>query len=136
MLSPSHNLSTLDQQALTLIITFHLLQSVQSKTMNYSHAGQKHSAPDPAPSSPQKQPCLCFWCGFPGHLPDTYKAKSTAAGHPAAPLATRMKSKNTLIGPNNKFFCFDWARDSSCSFGNGCNNLHACSLCGDTSHSA
>lgn len=79
---------------------------------------------------------MCFRCGFAGHFPDNCKAETTSAGHPAAPLATGTKSKNTLVGPNNRFYCFNWAKDSSCSFGNNCNNVHACSLCGDTSHGA
>lgn len=135
-LSPLHDLSTLDQQALTLIVTCHLIQLAQIQASGSSHSALKCTAPDATPSTPCKQPCLCFQCGFLGHLPDSCKAKYTSAGHPTAPLAAGSKSKNTLVGPNNKFYCFNWAKDSSCSFCNSCNNIHACSLCGDTSHGA
>ena len=136
VLSPSHDLSTLDQQALTLIVTRHIIQTAQIQSSGSSHSGLKRSAADAPPSTPRKQPRLCFRCGFPGHFPDNCRAESTSAGRPTAPLATGTKSKNTLVGPNNKFYCFNWAKDSSCSFGNSCNNIHACSLCGDASHGA
>ena len=127
-LSPSHDLSTLDQQALTIIATCHLLQAVHSHPPSSSLTGTKRPAPDTLSSSPQKQPRLCFQCGFAGHMPVDCKSESTSAGKPVTPLASGTKSKNTLLGPNNKPYCFNWAKDSSCSFGNSCNNLHACSL--------
>ena len=58
--SPSHDLSTLDQQALTLIVTWHLIQSAQNQALGSFHSRLKHAAPDAAPNTPCKQPRLCF----------------------------------------------------------------------------
>ena len=134
-LSPLHDLSTLDHQALSLITTCLLLSS-QIYMSSPSGSGLKSPPPDPIPNSPHKQPRLCFQCGFAGHMPVDCKSESTTAGHSVAQLASGTKSRNTLLRPNNKVYCFNWAKDLSCSYGSGCTNLHTCSLCGDVSHGA
>src|SRR5260221_10489349 len=59
---------------------------------------------------------MCFRCGFARHLPADCKAKSTSAGRPVMALSTDAQSKNTLITSDGKQLCFNWAKDSTCSF--------------------
>ena len=138
---PQHDLSFLDRDQLTMIVTAMALEAKNSS--------QQESAPVLAPASPSKRQRTdstittprkrtskqCFRCGFAGHMPESCKAETTSAGRPVAAIDAS-RGKNCLVGPNNKPFCFNWAKDSICAFGSNCRNLHACSLCGSSSHGA
>lgn len=162
-LNPRHDLSTLDNQCLALTTSRLLVETAGmlqysshhgalSSSAIYAHQGStsvhgspsKRSAPDSGFSSngyrnPKQQrsnSSMCFRCGFAGHLPADCKAESTSAGKATARIATGARSKHALMGPNNRIYCYSWARDSTCSFSANCVNMHACSICEDSSHGA
>jgi len=132
-----HDLSTLDDKCLTLVSTATLLAH-QAADGSQPPTSLKRSRVEPSNIGPNHK-CvtrLCFQCGFAGHLPVDCKAESTCAGRPVATLSTNAQSRNALVGPDSKWFCFSWAKDSACSFGDKCRNHHSCSLCGGLSHGA
>ena len=142
--NPRHDLGLLDPDAVSLIVSCILLQQLG---WNVSGSGSplstlKCSFPSDANSvqSPLKKfrdSHHCFRCGAHGHLPADCKAKSTSARHPTFPLAGGdAKSKHALLGPDNKIFCFTWARNSFCPFGGACVNYHGCSICQGSTHGA
>jgi hypothetical protein len=133
-LNPSHDLSSLDLAALTIIAT----RPVMNISMPPSSSSPKRSAPsDNSSQAPRKrQRSHCFRCGGPDHFPADCKAELTVSGRPAAKLVPTAKSKHAMLAPNGKQFCFSWARHASCSYGSACANFHGCSICGDLSHGA
>lgn len=133
-LNPSHDLSSLDVAALTLLATRPVSQLIISPVSSPT----KRSLPsDSLAQSPKKRlRSHCFRCGVSGHFPADCKADETTSGKPTAALAPSGKSKHAMLAPNGKQFCFSWACNSSCQFGNSCTNFHGCSICGDPSHSA
>ena len=132
-LNPSHDLSSLDLAALTIIATRPAAHHVPP-----SSSPSKRSFPTEASSqtSKKRQRTYCFRCGGPDHFPAECKADQTAAGRPAATVAPNAKSKHAMLAPNGKHFCFGWARNSSCRFRDACSNFHGCSICGESSHGA
>ena len=157
--NPRHDLSTLDTQCLTLTTSRLIIETAgtlqhhgASSSSNHSHQGPasahgsptKRSAPDSGFSSNGYRNAkhqklgnnMCFRCGFAGHLPADCKAESTSAGKATARIAAGARSKHALMGPNNRMYCYNWARESTCTFGSNCVNAHACSICEDQTHGA
>jgi hypothetical protein len=133
-LNPSHDLSSLDMAAFTLIATRSVMHQVAP-----SSSPPKRSFPSDTLSSqaPRKrQRSHCFRCGGSDHFPADCKADQTVAGKPTAAVAPNAKSKHAMLAPNGKHFCFGWARNSSCRFGDACANFHGCSICGESNHGA
>ena len=134
VLNPAHDLSSLDMVALTLIAT-HPCPTLPPQAALPSP--KCPFLPDTTAPPSKKWPRItCFHCGGSGHLPGDCHADSTVASQWAAPIATNAKSRHALLAPNGRQFCFNWARQSSCAFGSGCNNFHGCSICGATNHGA
>ena len=139
---PQHDLSTLDLDCITMLgISKRVEASPKSQqgassSASSTNAGKRKRANSSSGSPRKRSAQLCFRCGFAGHMPDACKAETTSAGQPVAPLNSTARSKNSLMGPNSKPFCFSWAKDSSCTFGDNCRNHHACSLCGSSTHGA
>jgi hypothetical protein len=133
-LNPSHDLSSLDLAALTIIATRPVLHS----TSSLSSSSPKRSSPSESSAQfPRKRlRSHCSRCGGTDHFPADCKAEVTISGKPTAKLAPSTKSKHAMLAPNGKQFCFGWARSSSCSFGSNCANFHGCSICGESSHGA
>lgn len=132
-----HNLAGLDVAALTL--ANNKISAAASHPAPSSP--NKRSAPSEFPSSPRKKSHTfasnhCFRCGASGHLPADCSADTTSAGKPVAALASNARSKHALANSSGKHYCFNWANKSNCSFNSDCRNIHACSLCGDSSHGA
>jgi hypothetical protein len=131
-LNPSHDLSSLDNSALTVIAT--------RAAISPSPAPSPTKRPAPSEGSfhpPKKrQRSHCFRCGASGHFPADCKAEQTVSGRPTAKLAPSSKSKHAMLAPNGKQFCFTWSRSSSCTFGDSCTNFHGCSICGESNHGA
>jgi hypothetical protein len=136
---PQHDLSQLDDRALTIIAT-RIVTRLPASTASYSQAQLKR--PSPSSSSPSQHPqkkkarLQCFRCGGADHLPGDCTAESTVTGHPVARIATSAKSAHALAAPGGKIFCISWARFSSCHFANACINYHGCSICGEAAHGA
>lgn len=130
---PTHDISTLDTAALTVIATR------PPPAIVFPPSPLKRSLPSDKQSSfPIKRvrSGCCFWCGNQGHLPHECVAESTTAGKPVAAIAPNAKSKNALLAPNGKTYCFNWTKSSSCPFGSSCTNFHGCSLCTNVNHGA
>jgi hypothetical protein len=88
--------------------------------------------PDGLVQTPRKrQRSHCFQCGGSGHFPVKCKAEQTVSGKPTTALVPNAKSKHAMLAPNGKQFCFGWAWNSSCTFGDTCSNFHGCSICGE-----
>lgn len=145
--NPKHDLGALDSDAVSLIVSRLLAQQISRNFPNPNHLPPtpKRSFPGEVVSSQSPRKKLrdardarhCFRCGAQGHLPGDCKADSTSAGHPTFPLAGGdSKSWHALLGPDNKVFCFAWAKDSFCPFGGACINFHGCSICRGSSHGA
>ena len=142
--NPRHDLGTLDSDAVLLIVSHILAQhlnknslspAILSSTPKRSFAGEATCFQPPRKKFHDS--CHCFRCGAHGHLPADCKAESTSAGHPTFPLAGGdAKSRHALLGPDNKIFCFAWAKDSFCPFGGSCVNYHGCSICRGSSQGA
>jgi hypothetical protein len=141
--NPSHDLSGLDVLALTIITTC----LVTTASLPSAPSPSPNKCPSPfspsSSSSPQKKPRSmdfsggsCFCCGQSGHLPADCIATTTITGRPVLALASNAKSKHALLHPSRKTFCFDWARSTSCQFGDSCTNFHGCSVCGASGHGA
>jgi hypothetical protein len=136
--NPRHDLGTLDSDAVSLIVSHILAQHlnknspspVLSSTPKRSFAGEATSFQSPRKKFRDSR--HCFRCGAHGHLPADCKAESTSAGHPTFPLP----GGDALLGPDNKIFCFAWAKDSFCPFGGSCVNYHGCSIYRESSHGA
>ena len=130
----THDLSMLDTAALTIIATCPSPAFPPQAPLT----PPKHPATsDTWSAAPRKKPkATCFHYRGSGHLPGDCQADSTAAGRWAAPIATNSKSRHTLLASNGRQLCFNWARSSSCTFDNNCNNYHGCSICSNNSHSA
>ena len=133
-LNPSHDLSSLDMAALTLIATHPVLH--QSATLASSPSKRTLPAENFIQGPKKWIRTHCFRCGASGHFPADCKADQTAAGKLTATLAQNDKSKHTMLAPNGKQFCFNWARNSYCLFSDACSNFHSCSICGEPSHGA
>jgi hypothetical protein len=132
-LNPTHDLSTLDIAALTIIATRPVVHNLSLPTSS----SLKRSSPSDNSLQPKKrQRSHCFRCGGPDHFPADCKAELTVSGRPVAKLTPSAKSKHAMLAPNGKQFCFSWARNSSCGFGTACINFHGCSICGESSHGA
>ncbi|CAA7270073.1 unnamed protein product [Cyclocybe aegerita] len=127
---PSHDISTLDRDALTIIATQYLVTNGHKAVTSSSNPTKRLAETASTQPTTRKRPRLCFRCGFAGHMPADCKAESTSAGQPVAPFSSESRSKNTLLAPNNKPFCFNFAKDSYCPFKENCRNYHDCSLCG------
>lgn len=133
-LNPSHDLGSLDLAALTIIATRPISHVFNPPS---SSPSKRSSPPESLARSPRKRfRSHCFRCGGSDHFLADCKAEVTITGKPTAKLAPSAKSKHTMLAPNGKQFCFNWARSSSCSFGSSCANFHGCSICGEPSHGA
>jgi hypothetical protein len=131
-LNPSHDLSSLDAAALTIIATRPVTHHVTP-----SSSPLKRGLPSESFQAPKKrQRSHCFRCGGADHFPGDCKADQTVAGKPTAALSPNGRSKNAMLAPNGKHFCFAWGRHSSCCFGEACSNFHGCSICGESNHGA
>ena len=132
-LNPSHDLSSLDMAALTLIATRPVMHYIAT-----SSSPSKRSLPADAPSqvARNRQRSHCFRYGGLDHFPFKCKADQTLCGKPTAAVSPNGKSKNAMLAPNGKYFCFGWARNNSCCFGDACMNFHGCSICGELNHGA
>jgi len=132
-LNPSHDLGSLDVAALTLIATRPVPHLVIP-----SSSPSKRSLPSEGLSqgARKRQRSHCFRCGGLDHFPSECKADQTLSGKPAAAVSPNGKSKNAMLAPNGKYFCFGWARNNSCRFGEACTNFHGCSICGESNHGA
>jgi hypothetical protein len=133
-LNPSHDLAILDLAALTIISTRPVTLTVPVSSSSPTKRSFPHDSPSNLPRKRHRS--HCFRCGSSGHFPFECKEDQTSAGKPTAPLAPNGKSKHALLAPGGKQFCFNWARQSSCSFGGTCSNFHGCSICGEASHGA
>ena len=132
-LNPSHDLGSLDMAMLTLVATRPVVHHV-----NLVPSPTKRSSPSDGPAqTPRKRQCShCFRCGGSRHFPADCKSEQTVSGKPTATLVPNAKSKHAMLAPNGKQFCFGWAWNSSCTFGDACSNFHGCSICGETNHGA
>ena len=131
-LNPSHDLSSLDMVAFTIIATRPVTHHVTPAL-----SPLKRSPPSETFQAPKKhQRSHCFHCGGADHFPSDCKADQTVTGKPTAALSPNGRSKNAMLAPNSKHFCFSWARYSSCCFGEACSNFHGCSICGESNHGA
>ena len=131
-LNPSHDLSSLDMVAFTIIATRPVTHHVTPAL-----SPLKRSPPSETFQAPKKhQRSHCFHCGGADHFPRYCKADQTVAGKPTAALSPNGRSKNAMLAPNSKHFCFSWAHYSSCCFGEACSNFHGCSICGKSNHGA
>lgn len=133
-LHPSHDLSSLDVAALTLIAT----KPVSHQSLSSHVHPSKRPPPTDGTGQPsrKRQRSHCFRCGASGHLPGDCDAKQTLAGKPLAPLCTNSRTKHAMLAPGGKQFCFNWAKLSSCPFNDACTNFHGCSICGESLHGA
>ena len=133
-LNPSHDLSSLNLAALT-IITMHPSMNI---SIPPSASSPKHGSPsDSSLWAPRKhQQSHCFRCGGQDHFPADCKAELTVSGRTTAKLVPTAKSKHAMLAPNGKQFCFSWAQHTSCSYSSACANFHRCSICGDLNHGA
>ena len=133
-LNPSHDLSSLDMAALMLIATRPMSHQ---PTTSSSSPSKWHLPSESLAQGPKKRlRSHCFRCGATGHFPADCKADQSTAGKPTAALAPNAKSKHSMLAPNGKQFCFNWARNSYCHFNDACSNYHGCSICRDPSHGA
>jgi hypothetical protein len=133
-LSPSHDLGSLDMAALTIIATRPVSHQI---AVSASSPSKRYLPSDSLTQGPKKRlRTHCFRCGASGHFPADCKADQTTAGKPTATLAHNAKSKHTMLAPNGKQFCFNWARNSHCQFSDACSNFHGCSICREPSHGA
>ncbi|KAG1738350.1 uncharacterized protein EDB91DRAFT_1082744 [Suillus paluster] len=110
---PQHDLSQLDDKALTIIATC-IVARQPALTATYSTPQFKRPLPPSSSSSSQQPPkkksrLQCFQCGGADHLPGDCTAESTITGHPAAQIAASAKSAHTLAAPGGKIFCIGWA---------------------------
>jgi hypothetical protein len=139
---PSHDISSLDSDCLVLIGT--RLQAMQT-ALPASAPGSPPSNHQPSRSlsnsfrkrsRTENETSRCFRCGYPGHLPADCSASLTAAKRQPATISPSTRSKHALADSSGKQYCFNWARNSICDFGQACVNAHACSICGSSSHGA
>ena len=136
---PTHDISTLDLIALTLIAT-QLHGGIPLSSIPLSKPGSSPLKCPSAHSDNQMGPSLkcvclcCFRCGGSSHLPQDCIAESTSAGCTPTSIATNAKSKHVLLVPNRKQYCFNFAQKSSCTFRINCINFHSCSLCNNATH--
>lgn len=139
-LQPTHDISTLDLIALTLIATRPRGNTAQPASASKPNSSPlKRSSPysdNQSGHSAKRARSCCFRCGGTGHLPQDCTAESTTAGRPPATIAPNAKSKHVLLAPNGKQYCFNFAQKSSCPFGSNCINFHGCSLCNNPAHGA
>jgi hypothetical protein len=107
-LNPSHDLSSLDTSALTVIAT---RIAISQPLAVASSSPVKRAAPSEGSFQPPKkrQRSHCLRCGATGHFPADCKAEQTTSGKPTAKLAPNSKSKHAILAPNGKQFCFTWA---------------------------
>ncbi|KAF8577821.1 hypothetical protein K439DRAFT_1621790 [Ramaria rubella] len=143
--NPTYDLAMLDTTALTLIATRIALKLTATLLLSYPLAMPSPTLKHPAAVDPTQPPVrkqtrpehtICFRCGLAGHLPADCKAKRMMAGKPVAAIVSSSRGEHSLVAPSSKQFCFSWACASSCKFASICYNVHACSLCGDSAHSA
>ena len=131
-----HDIGHLDWNVVTSIITRPSFQ-----------LSLKHASESPLPAASSGQPCKklrvpsstgthCFHCGVAGHFPLACSATSTTAHKPVATVSSNGQGGTTLADASSKAYCFNWARRSACTFGDGCRNKHACSICHLADHSA
>ena len=134
LLNPTHDLSSLDAMALTVIVTHTSVQLSHPPTTS----PLKHQVMFKATSQPvHKCTCaFCFQCGASGHLPANCKADQMVARRSVAPIAATAQSKHAMLAPSGKPFCFAFVHMSACSYGDSSTIFHSCSICGDTQHGA
>ena len=149
-----HDFSTLDTNALSVVVS--TLQTERMEALHFALRGVQTPCGVPTRRNPwgnaevpnqSKRPRLqqpstqryCFRCGKLDHLPITCKEENTITGRAVAPFCTKSSSRNALLAPSGKSYCFHFARGNGCRFENhpnGCNNYHGCSICGESSHGA
>lgn len=133
----SHDYSTLDANALTLIMSNAALQALKIGPTQASPLKRKLEEPSTSPSkTARNHPSThCFRCGAAGHLPAACAAPTTLAGKPTAPLVANAKSNHALQAPDGSQYCFGFASRGTCRFQN-CSFAHSCSICRSPSHGA
>lgn len=133
----AHDYSTLDGNALTLIMSNAALQALKLSTPQSSPTKRRLDEQSTSSNKiPRNQPSgHCFRCGSTGHLPAACTASTTLAGKPTAPLMPNAKSNQALQAPDGSQYCFGFACRSSCRFQN-CAFAHSCSICRSASHGA
>lgn len=152
---PRHDLASLNTEALSICATAiqidrsnalqAQLRQLQAVSVQRPKRPFSTRGPSPPPTSKRQRggttttSSHCFRCGRAGHLPGGCDETTTVAGHAVAAPCTKSNSRNALLGPGGRSYCFNFARSSSCSFDNqprGCTNFHGCSICRDTNHGA
>ena len=154
-LDPTHDLSTIDATAVSLISAKVGLQSLAVQQTQFAQSGGSQVSPNKRSAahfqtkvecqpkrvasrtfpSPTGGMPTCFWCGKSGHFPKDCSVTVTKAGCTPATLSTTSRSPNGLISTSGSTFCFQFA-STTCHRGAACNFLHACSVCGDKNHGA
>ncbi|KAF9259508.1 hypothetical protein L218DRAFT_661926 [Marasmius fiardii PR-910] len=94
------------------------------------------AAEEISPCKRPRGPVLCFRCGTDGHLTADCTASVTKAGTNCATTVKQSRGRMALMAPNGKRFCFKWAQNSSCDYGNACLNYHGCSISNGSDHGA
>ena len=93
-LNPSHDLSSLNTSALTVIAT-HAAISLPLASLS---PGKRFTLSDRSFQPPKKCQCLhCFHCGISSHFPANCKADQTISSKPTAKLAPSSKSKHAML---------------------------------------
>ena len=135
---PTHDISTLDLIALTLIAT-RPHGGIPLSSIPLTKPG---SSPLKCPSTQWQsngslsETCLLVLFLLQRILLQDCIAESTSTGRTPTSIATNAKSKHVLLAPNGKQYCFNFAQKSSCTFGNNCINFYGLSLCNNSMHGA
>lgn len=142
--NPAHDLGPLDAVALQLVTNQVMVARLAAltpapapATQSSKRVAQSSSSSFTSPSKRSRPlPSACFRCDEHGHLPRDCTASKTRAGKDVARLGSDTRHPNALATSDGKQYCFRWSKDSACNYGTGCANLHACSLCHSSAHSA
>ncbi|PSR80922.1 hypothetical protein PHLCEN_2v6593 [Hermanssonia centrifuga] len=120
---PRHDIGQLHLGLLTQITTSFLMRSDRHSASSPQSSLKRGAStplmaqqkrPRTAPLGPM--PSYCFRCGHAGHLPSSCTAQSTAAGKPTATVSGNPRNPHTMLGPNGRPFCFNWARYGNCPY--------------------
>lgn len=153
-----HDFSTIDTNALSVVVSALQTERMEALKLAIHHAQFPPAIPasakrslsgfssPPGPAQPKRNRMQttgaqrhCFRCGKPDHLPVACVETVTVTGRAVAPFCTKSNSRNALLGPSGRSYCFHFARGTGCRFEshpNGCSNHHGCSICGDATHGA